>query len=129
MALHWNVKAIEAREGAAFTWPTDAHGEQRLNGMIECVIWATMFVGIPKITEANAEDFALRLRQWENVAGCISSRSTPITAAEVRQCIGLETNASTKSKAAFKANVAQIAERNAREAIAKEAKATQEAKA
>ena len=127
MALHWNVTEITAREGEAFVWPKDEHGEQRLNGLVECVIWATMFVGLPTITDANAEEFAVRLAQWEHGLGCLSTRGTPITPDEVRRCIGLTTNASSHTRAKFHKQLAEAMERNARDRVRRLATSKKEA--
>lgn len=129
MSLDWNVAAIVAREGEDYIWPEagpDAAkydrqpGKRYLAGQTECMIWATMFVGIGRLTATNADEFAKRLRAWETVAGCISSSGEPIPAETVRRHIGLTTNASPIKPAAFAKKLAEIAQRNAAEAIARE---------
>lgn len=136
MALNWNVADVEAREGEDYVWPKAGDnaaaydkipGKRYLSGLTECIIWATMFVGIPKITPTNAPTFARRLRAWETVAGCISSRGTPITADEIRRHIGLWTNASPMKDAAFAKQLAETALRRAGDAIANEERAAAEA--
>lgn len=110
MSLTWDVSTIVAREGEDYVWPRAEHadpnygikaGDRRLSGVTECLIFATMFVGMNRITAANWSTFASRLRTWETVAGPISSNRQPITTEHVRRHIGLATNASAKSATAF----------------------------
>jgi hypothetical protein len=107
MSLDWNVKAIIEREGDEYVWPKGVDGEQRLRGSLECLIWATIFVGINRITEENWKEFALRLRAWEIGVGCISASNEPLEAETVRRAIGLSTNASPETPAAFKKKLAE----------------------
>jgi len=129
MSLNWNVAKITAREGQAFVWPAcGPNDEQVLRGEIECMIWATMFVGLNKITEANAEAFAARLASWEAIAGPISASGKPLSAALVRKCVGLETNANTLTAAAFQKQLGKVALARAERAAEKAARASQEAR-
>ena len=137
MALNWNVAEVSAREGEDYVWPMAPDnaadydrvpGKRYLSGTTECIIWATLFVGIPKITPANAAGFARRLRAWETLAGCISSSGEPISAETVRRHIGLSTNASPIKDAAFAKKLAELTMRKAAEQIEREERAAAEAR-
>ena len=95
-------------------WSTEkcdpkAH-EQDEKAVTEALVWATMYVGIPRITAANAVTFTERITAWSRVTGPMVTQVTdsgtlapvPITLADVRIRIGLETNASRMSDAAFR---------------------------
>lgn len=108
MSLDWNVSGIIDRKGKEFVWHPAEDDTVRLDGITDCLIWATMFIGMNEITEDNALEFADRLYIYEMVAGNISSRNTPITHEEVFDRIGLYTNASKITKAAFKTKIMKI---------------------
>lgn len=123
MALHWNVKDIETREGVDFVWPMGPEGTEesrKLSGSLECVIWATMFVGLPRITEANWADFAARCHAWERAVGELSSSGKPLPADLIRKCIGLSTNATSKSLTTFKKDLGSAALNEACRAVDRE---------
>lgn len=123
MALHWDVSEIVAREGEDYVWPRTVEGDdesRRLNGFIDCAIWATIFVGLPRITEANWTSFAARCRAWETGVGPISSSGEPLPAEVFRRCIGLKTNASEKSLTSFKKDLGDAVLREAKTRIERE---------
>ena len=80
-----------------------------VSGSTECVIWATIFVGLPRITDANWRDFATRVRAYETCFGALSSSDEPLPPELIHQHIGLRTNASPMTKRAFQANLGRIA--------------------
>lgn len=90
MALHWNLNDIkEVKDGKI---PED------LRRLAEALIWATCYVSMPSITEANAEEFWARCRTWCAIKDgwmIYESDGTgrPPTLEEVKRCIGLATNA------------------------------------
>lgn len=95
MALHWDVKEVA-------DWKQLQEEE---SGITACVVWATMFVGIPRITADNAAEFARRVHVWEDVNGRIRSDDKRITLADVERRIGLWTNASRETRRQFEAKV------------------------
>lgn len=125
MALHWNIADVTAREGEDYTYPRrgDDEDSRRLSGITECLIFATMFIGMPRITARNADEFAKRLRAWETIAGCISTSREPIEAKHVHRHIGLQTNASEMKPAAFAKKLAEVALRKAAEDVARQQRA------
>jgi len=80
----------------------------------EALIWATMAVDMGAITDANAQEFTERLAMSAMVHGTILQRmdgdkivDRPITLEEVRLRIGLKTNVTTTSAAAYKNRLAR----------------------
>ena len=82
----------------------DEFGDTQLNAVTFSLAFASMAVGISKITEKNAGEFYTRLAMIERLHGAgLSNKDGPrfITPAEIHDHIGLRTNASTLSSAAF----------------------------
>ena len=85
----------------------------------------TMGVGINRITDRNWQTFAARLEVWQDVHGAPMQRFTEengienvrLTPADVHRRIGLSTNASTLTDAAFRKNMIAELERRARRAV------------
>lgn len=89
----------------------DEHGPtKRLNPITEALIFATISVGMSEITEKNWKKFADRLTIVQNLDGGYLVRPIPeihggitayITDEDVKNHIGLATNASNKTDAQF----------------------------
>lgn len=89
MALHWNatgVKNHEALHEDAMEW-----------AVTNSLIWATMAIGINRITEENYIDFFARMSFFY----ASTSHSSDITVADVKRRIGLSTNASPLTELQF----------------------------
>lgn len=70
------------------------------------LVWATMAVGIRKITEKNYKKFYSRLCAFEHLFGCYiykNSKPAYITLDEVKNFIGLVTNANELTASQFEA--------------------------
>jgi len=87
-----------------------------MRGVTEALIWATMLLGIPQITEKNYLEVYKRnlklgkvginfLNQWKDDDTLIKR---VFTLEEIKQHIGLSTNASTRTNAAFNKNLLRI---------------------
>jgi hypothetical protein len=148
MALNWNIGRIpdyrtvcydrrtfdtpEEAEALARTadWYIDTDDEAgrtatRLSVTTNMLIWASLLVGLPEITEANAERWFKRLATVEAHNGAYRTRDgEPVYFAleEVKAHVGLTTNVSRQTEAAFNAKVkrwaAEAAARAARAAAA-----------
>lgn len=100
MALHWNTEDVkdwsEINDG--FEWQ-----------VTEAIIWATMLIGMNEITEANADEFFVRLRMSEALAGSPFYKTDEDgdrvdvhwQPEMVTRRIGLRTNAESLTKAKF----------------------------
>ena len=77
MSLNWDITRVKGD-------PKEWTPEQ--NDSTTVIIWATMVIGMGEITEANAQDFWLRLDMYPKVTGGWTPAVTP---ADVRRLIGL----------------------------------------
>lgn len=108
MALHWDITKCENSDSLTTDeqWPVTRH-----------IIWATMFVGMGRITEENIETFAKRVMAHDKVAGPFLSRWDDDGKKEdyfpgfeeIRKYIGLSTNVTTISDDKFYKKLGQIA--------------------
>ena len=114
MALHWDVsKVVENNEYpkwvkgvelpmGGFRYPRENETEKVedfLAPRLNAIIWAMLVVGLGSITEKNWKKFYQRLWIYEKVMGPVIE--IPYTAKEIKAYIGLSTNVSTESDAAF----------------------------
>ena len=97
MSLNWNIENIKADWKSDDVWPiTDA------------LIWATMSVGMNEITNSNWREFYSRAYMIQTIHGgwiIEKGKTRFVTPKEVRDHIGLHTNATTYSAAKFKSNI------------------------
>lgn len=128
MALTWNIGKVKdyktncfdriPREGnearlneGGFMGPfwyeskDDATMLERMSVTTNTIIMATMSVGLGSITEKNASEFYMRLHMLETVFGAYrrdgEGNDHLFTLKEVRAHIGLTTNVSNETNAAF----------------------------
>lgn len=66
----------------------------------EALVFFTLFVGMPVITEKNVEDFASRVRAFERVYGALTA-AAEFPRETLLSAVGLRTNASEMTRAAF----------------------------
>jgi hypothetical protein len=118
MALHWNLSEIKNSDSVC--WIKDGD-KSHMNPTTETLIWATMIVGLPSISEKDAQEFYWRLRFYEQTQGALRNKwksegsddVEPVyfTADEVRAHIGLGTNASRETRAAWVKRMTQHIDR------------------
>ena len=94
MPLSWSVEKVADHE--------EVTAEGRPWEITELLIFTTMGVGIGQITDANAEEFWTRMQVWAMACG---HEPLEITLDDIKRRVGLRTNASLKSKAAFSGQV------------------------
>lgn len=98
MSLDWNISDcadVEAlKADTPDGWP-----------VTEGAVWLCMIVGVPSITEKTAEKFWLRVHEWEAVNGPILTNGHRYTPEDVTRRIGLRTNASSLTDAAWRKKV------------------------
>jgi hypothetical protein len=84
----------------------DGAGGKRLNPITQTIVFATMSVGMPRITEQNAREFYARVSIWEKLmgAGTHDADLNPIyiSTADVRAHIGVSTNANAMTTPQFR---------------------------
>ena len=113
MPLHWNIKSCRDFE-ALLEKQEDAD-------VTRSIVMASMSIGIPFIETENAQEFALRIRIFEQVCGAMLWDSTGgapkdryITLEDIKRRIGLRTNSSKKTKAQFMRDICGKIEERAR---------------
>ena len=98
MALHYDLTDVKADWKSDDVWPTT-----------NALIMGTMSVGMNSITEKNWKEFYTRCYMIERIHGAwrYNSKGEPITVKpeEVKEHIGLGTNASRYTNAEFKKSI------------------------
>lgn len=96
MSLDFKLGGIKNYEEVC--WTDAETGGKQLTDLTHTLIWNTMTVGLGEVTEKNLDEWMYRL--------CIMDRVYPremkITRQDLVNHIGLRTNASTFTRAAFK---------------------------
>jgi hypothetical protein len=95
----------------------DREKKQETNGFCDGLIWATIYTGIARIKEENVVDFYSRLRLYDRCIGHVWSdqhdndgnlvHQFP-TLEQVRDFIGLKTNATPMTLAGFLVNMKKM---------------------
>ena len=109
MALHWDYSKIKE---STKTWEPDGtfddEGEPlgQMTEVLHTLIWTTMSVGMSEITEKNWKDFYTRMKLLGSDRSLLrrdkdGNFTVPISSQEVKDHIGLMTNASTLTKREF----------------------------
>ena len=97
MALHFNFTKVKNNETVCLT----PEGEIRVR--TDALIWLTMAIDLGGITPKNVDEFIVRLRMYEMVAG-----PTNISAEAVRAHVGLSTNVSDTTDAQFAKKLSKL---------------------
>lgn len=69
MALHWDLTDINNHK--EMCWIPEGNDEFSLNPVTDALIWLTMIVDFTPRKKKDAEEFFLRVRQWESTFGSI----------------------------------------------------------
>lgn len=123
MSLDWNLSRIADHE--TLCWRNDGTNDAgeplyRLAPRTDMLIWAMMAIDIGAITETNAVQVYTRIEAWEKLFGAMCrmwddttqrAELVPCTIDDVRAHIGLRTNVSTKSDAAWWMRIRKTHER------------------
>lgn len=121
MSLNWDISDVKDYEEISIRH--DDYGdndhltrEQLAQSLItSALVWRTMAVGIGRITEENAKEFALRSKMLEEMNGTtlhLNGEDYSITLEDITRRIGLTTNASKFTEAQFaKTMVKRLRER------------------
>ena len=116
MSLNWNLEKVKDQDicWVEATQDDPNHGivagEKYMSPVTNSLIWSTIAVDLPGITEANASEFFARIRIWETLFGAFLVRAEVdgkrpegtaafITEDEVIAHIGLTCNVSPVSRA------------------------------
>ncbi len=95
MSLNWNAKDV----------PDFDRKQQENPAILNCLIWASLSIGMGEITEKNLKEWVYRLQRFafEGKPLLLNKDKTPyeITEETIRLWIGLRTNVRTISNASF----------------------------
>jgi len=83
-----------------------------MNPVTQALGFASMFIGIGEITEANAPEFYARLRAYELISGSLlqgPEGDRPLTPEDVQRHVGLRMNVSRESDAVFRKRLWDVA--------------------
>jgi hypothetical protein len=112
MSLDWNLTKIS--NNTEVCWEKNEDGTDKLNPVTESLIWLTMGIGMGSITEDNQSDFYCRVVMYEKLFGTMLSYwkdskkvSVPITPEDIQNHIGLSTNVSKETDAAWRKRIIQ----------------------
>jgi hypothetical protein len=102
MALSWELSDVENYKELCFV---EKEGKRKMSYMTETLLYMTMFIGMGEISKKNWQEFYLRTHMHEQAFGAFfrgdNGASLYITPKDIKDHIGLKTNASSMTKAAF----------------------------
>lgn len=106
MGLSWNISKVNNYEELT---------EENEWNKTESIIFYTMLIGMPGISESNCAEFYSRIHLYERLFGSIlysvdennNRVDFPITFGDIERRIGLNTNASSIPKTKFKNSMVQ----------------------
>jgi len=101
------------------TFDKDGEPMGKMPDVLNSLIWITMSIGMNSITEKNWEDFYTRMKLLGVDRNLLrrdedGNYTIPISAEDVRDHIGLHTNASSKTKTQFLKQAYEVASRETR---------------
>ncbi len=94
MALHWSVTEV----------PNWKKKQEADDGTLNCIIWATISIGMDKLNAENAKEFLYRMNRFTNEVcslGMPEGKTVIWTMEMLKPWFGLYTNAPPMSNAAF----------------------------
>lgn len=117
MSLDWSIGDVD--DYLNVCWIENEHEEnKRLNPVTEAIVFATMAVGINRITEKNVYDFYLRSVVAAEVYGmpltfwtADEQETRNFHLSEIKQHIGVSTNASSLTTNQFMTKMMEAVER------------------
>lgn len=113
MSLVWELKEVE--DWKTLCYVDDGEGKEVLNPITNMLIWASLLVGIDKITPKNAKEFWYRMLSWQTLTGSGwledgNGNVIEVTMEMIEAHMGLKTNASTLDKRKFNSKLISILE-------------------
>jgi hypothetical protein len=103
VSLNWNLSKVKNHQELT----------EEMSAVTETLIFFTMFVGVPNVTEKTADTFFKRIQIFEKLFGCIVRTVDEdgkldyysIQLSDVERHVGLHTNAVAYTDAQFKNQV------------------------
>ena len=121
MSLNWDITAIENSKELCWV-DSEEKGKHELNPITDCLIWATLFIGMREITEKNLDEFVMRLIEWEKVVGGFlqdtsTGKYTMPSYVDVEFHIGLKTNVTEMTLRKWKNKLSSMLREDSQKAI------------
>lgn len=95
MSLNWNIREVR-------NWQKK---QEKDGHTLECLIWASLTIGMGDLNEKTAKEFLYRLNRYSREIGAIATyrngRTVIWTLARLKPWFGLHTNVRTISNSAF----------------------------
>ena len=111
MSLNWDISKVKNKDDVCYERKTiDGVEDDYLSTVTEQLIWSTMIVDLPGITEANAAEVWERINMYEMCCGPMrynydteTKKRTPVyfTKKDILNHVGLSTNVSSKTRKQF----------------------------
>ena len=98
MSLNFNLAGIKNYKEVCYFDSSEGQGAKKMSGVTNTLIWDTMVTGLNQINEKNIGEWLFRLYVLDK----IFPRPEQITRQDLVNHIGLTTNASSMTRAAFK---------------------------
>ncbi|MDD4989660.1 MAG: hypothetical protein PHV42_04525 [Candidatus Pacebacteria bacterium] len=127
MSLNWNLKNVKNHDSVCFS--KDEKGRERMECLTEVLITMTMSVDLGEISEKNYKEFFIRIDMLQRGLGGLMNKVVAgknggddletiwITLEDIRKHIGLTTNVSDKSSAAFSKRFAERMRRQSEDKV------------
>ena len=121
MALNWDLTEIKSAKELCWI-ESDEEGQVKLNPITDCLIWATLFIGMREITKKNVDEFTMRLIEWEKVVGgflqdTTTGEYTMPSYTDVEFHIGLKTNVTEMTLRKWKNKLSTMLREDSQKAI------------
>lgn len=120
MALTTDIRKIKNFKRKCYTKHA---GQFYTHPVTQCLLFSTCYIGMNEITEGNAAEFWRRIDAWQRGFGPMCQvadgraksgwRNRMLTYADIRNHIGLETNASIKTNPQFNRRFIELLRREA----------------
>jgi hypothetical protein len=111
MSLNWDITNVTDNEAICFY--RDSDGDRCLKQQTQNLLFLTMVVGMNSINERNYKEFYTRVALYERLRGAVMTVlndegkwvDDPYTLEDIRQHIGLWTNASNETATAWRKRI------------------------
>jgi hypothetical protein len=119
MPLVWSCENVINYE-INFPDQIDEKGEKFWNNTTYCLVFALLAVGIPNVTDQNAQEVFRRIHMWENVQGAIRPKHGPYTYEEIVKHVGMTTNANSLTRMEYDRKIVEILSHKADTALSEQ---------
>lgn len=105
MSLNWDISKVK-------NWEKKQEAD---HGDLDCLIWATLSIGMGNLNEKTAQEFCYRLNRYSREVGPLAVTKTGKTiiwsVSRLKKWFGLHTNVSLLSNAGFDQHMRKLTNR------------------